>query len=251
MLDVVEQTAPHAAGRPAALSDGRRHAGRYARGGRARHRHVRLRDADPQRPPRPCLHPFRPDQHQERPPRRRSAAARCRKAAVRPRASFPAPICITCSAAAKRSAARCSRSINLYYYQDLIAGAARRSRPAAMPIMWRRRRNNGTAKRDINDDRDATRHAYEGVRDGYSARRWHRTCDARTLHEAWPRCWLALVGDRHLQPTRAASAHQAKYPDQPVRVILPFGAGGVADITARLVAEELGEKLGPAFCDRE
>ena len=45
-----------AAGRPAALSDGRRHAGRSARGGGARHRHVRLRDADPQRPPRRGVH---------------------------------------------------------------------------------------------------------------------------------------------------------------------------------------------------
>jgi tripartite-type tricarboxylate transporter receptor subunit TctC len=40
---------------------------------------------------------------------------------------------------------------------------------------------------------------------------------------------------------------QAKYPDRPVRVILPFGAGGVADVTARLVAEGLGNKLGQNF----
>ena len=33
-----------------------------------------------------------------------------------------------------------------------------------------------------------------------------------------------------------AARAQAKYPDHPVRVILPFGAGGVADVTARLVA---------------
>ena len=48
------------AGRSAALSDGRRHARRSAGSGRARHRHVRLRDADPQRPPRPRLHPVWP-----------------------------------------------------------------------------------------------------------------------------------------------------------------------------------------------
>jgi len=40
---------------------------------------------------------------------------------------------------------------------------------------------------------------------------------------------------------------QAKYPDHPVRVILPFGAGGVADVTSRLVAQALSEKLGQNF----
>ena len=40
---------------------------------------------------------------------------------------------------------------------------------------------------------------------------------------------------------------QAKYPNRPVRVILPFGAGGVADVTARLVAQELSKKLGQNF----
>jgi tripartite-type tricarboxylate transporter receptor subunit TctC len=40
---------------------------------------------------------------------------------------------------------------------------------------------------------------------------------------------------------------QAKYPTRPVRVILPFGAGGVADVTARLVAQALSQKLGQNF----
>jgi tripartite-type tricarboxylate transporter receptor subunit TctC len=44
-----------------------------------------------------------------------------------------------------------------------------------------------------------------------------------------------------------AALAQATYPDRPVRVILPFGPGGVADITARLVAEKLSEKLGQNF----
>ena len=42
-------------------------------------------------------------------------------------------------------------------------------------------------------------------------------------------------------------ARAANYPNRSVRLILPFGAGGVADVTARLVTEKLGEKLGQRF----
>jgi tripartite-type tricarboxylate transporter receptor subunit TctC len=40
-----------------------------------------------------------------------------------------------------------------------------------------------------------------------------------------------------------ASAQQA-YPSQPIRFVIAFGPGGVADTTSRLVAEKLSEKLG-------
>src|SRR5262245_60941304 len=37
---------------------------------------------------------------------------------------------------------------------------------------------------------------------------------------------------------------QTKFPTRPVRFILPFGPGGVADVTMRLLGQKLGEKWG-------
>lgn len=48
-------------------------------------------------------------------------------------------------------------------------------------------------------------------------------------------------------PVMPPIASAQNYPSRPVRLILPFGAGGVADVTARLVTERLGEKLGQRF----
>jgi tripartite-type tricarboxylate transporter receptor subunit TctC len=40
-----------------------------------------------------------------------------------------------------------------------------------------------------------------------------------------------------------SSAALAQYPSQPVRIVLPYGAGGVADITARVLAQKLSEQM--------
>ena len=43
----------------------------------------------------------------------------------------------------------------------------------------------------------------------------------------------------------AANAQQ--YPTKPVKIIIPFPAGGVTDIAGRLIAQKLSEKLGQQF----
>ena len=43
------------------------------------------------------------------------------------------------------------------------------------------------------------------------------------------------------------SADAASYPTRPVRIIVPYGAGGIADVTMRMVAEKLSDKLGQQF----
>lgn len=55
---------------------------------------------------------------------------------------------------------------------------------------------------------------------------------------------LAIVSIAVLLP-RAAGAQN--YPNRSVRIIVPFAAGGIGDISARLVADKLGEKLGERF----
>src|SRR4051794_37112432 len=42
----------------------------------------------------------------------------------------------------------------------------------------------------------------------------------------------------------AAQPAQAKWPERPVKIVLPFGAGGVADATARIMADKLSQKFG-------
>jgi tripartite-type tricarboxylate transporter receptor subunit TctC len=44
-----------------------------------------------------------------------------------------------------------------------------------------------------------------------------------------------------------AATAQASFPAKPIRIVVPFGAGGVADLTARTVAQKMAEGLGQSI----
>lgn len=53
---------------------------------------------------------------------------------------------------------------------------------------------------------------------------------------------LALVASGFALGT--AQSQPNDYPDKPIRLLLPYGAGGIGDATARVVAQKMGESLG-------
>jgi tripartite-type tricarboxylate transporter receptor subunit TctC len=65
----------------------------------------------------------------------------------------------------------------------------------------------------------------------------------RLLKAALGVCVLTMALAAGARPLAA----QENYPNRPVRIILPFGAGGVGDTITRLVAEKLSKKLGQRF----
>lgn len=45
----------------------------------------------------------------------------------------------------------------------------------------------------------------------------------------------------------AARAQTAKWPERPIRVVVPFAPGGATDVVARIVAPRLAEEFGQQF----
>ncbi len=58
----------------------------------------------------------------------------------------------------------------------------------------------------------------------------------------WPRLWLPLCGALLIATTPAAQAQD--YPNRPINVIVPFPAGGLTDVPARIAATMMSEKIG-------
>lgn len=56
-------------------------------------------------------------------------------------------------------------------------------------------------------------------------------------------CLASLLAMHAVAPAAAQDA----YPDRPVRVIVGLGAGSSTDVTARIVAQKMGQSLGQAF----
>lgn len=62
-----------------------------------------------------------------------------------------------------------------------------------------------------------------------------------------PRFALALAAALLATPTLATQCFAQDYPTRPVKIIVPFGAGGPADVTARLLGNVLQQSFGQPF----
>ena len=59
------------------------------------------------------------------------------------------------------------------------------------------------------------------------------------------RVWIGLLSG--LMLLVSSSAHTQSWPDKPLRVIVPFSAGGAVDVVARIIAERMATSMGQSI----
>jgi tripartite-type tricarboxylate transporter receptor subunit TctC len=64
---------------------------------------------------------------------------------------------------------------------------------------------------------------------------------------AWQRLGLAAIVVATAALFGLGARAAGDYPQRPVRIILPYGPGGIADVTTRLIAQKLSERMGQNF----
>lgn len=58
------------------------------------------------------------------------------------------------------------------------------------------------------------------------------------------RAFLQLAGTTVILPALLGTAFAQVYPNRPIRLVVPFGAGGATDLLARIIGQWLSDKLG-------
>src|SRR5260221_13648918 len=76
-----------------------------------------------------------------------------------------------------------------------------------------------------------------------SANVWSKPNRGHTMKLLHRRQFLHLAVGAAALPAVSQIARAQAYPSRPVRIIVGFAAGGVADITARLMGQWLSERL--------
>ena len=61
--------------------------------------------------------------------------------------------------------------------------------------------------------------------------------------------WSAIIAACALTVAVPAAAPAANFPDKPIKLIVPFGAGGPPDVAARIIGAYLSEHLGPVVVE--
>ena len=71
-----------------------------------------------------------------------------------------------------------------------------------------------------------------------------RSIEKPNLHPGLRYCALAALAATTLSHMQQGSAADAAYPTRAIRLIVPYAAGGGADITGRILAQDLAARLG-------